>query len=189
MDCFICLSRKQPLIQPDCLCKTIYVHPGCYKKWLQTTCPDILTCSVCKSAVSVNFIKQFVSLEQLMVYPHKIQEPNIKLSVSHTVSAYNIFYLDEFFTWCYTIGLPRPWLGRVHNPAHMRPTVWPEHTRKIIIEKLNASQHADVKDWSNLMSNHNDSRYFDMFLQKLAQHDQYRQLDFKKTFPELAEHI
>ena len=119
----------------------------------------------------------------------KIQEPNIKLSVSHTVSAYNIFYLDEFFTWCYTIGLPRPWLGRVHNPAHMRPTVWPEHTRKIIIEKLNASQHADVKDWSNLMSNHNDSRYFDMFLQKLAQHDQYRQLDFKKTFPELAEHI
>lgn len=77
MDCFICLSRKQPLIQPDCLCKTIYVHPGCYKKWLQTTCPDILTCSVCKSAVSVNFVKQFVSLEQLMVYPHKIQEPNI----------------------------------------------------------------------------------------------------------------
>lgn len=76
MDCFICLSRKQPLIQPDCLCKTIYVHPGCYKKWLQTTCPDILTCSVCKSAVSVNFVKQFVSLEQLMIYPHKIQEPN-----------------------------------------------------------------------------------------------------------------
>lgn len=76
MDCFICLSRKQPLIQPDCLCKTIYVHPGCYKKWLQTTCPDILTCSICKSAVSVNFVKQFVSLEQLMIYPHKIQEPN-----------------------------------------------------------------------------------------------------------------
>ena len=74
MDCFICLSKKKPLIQPDCLCKTTYVHPGCYKKWLDT-CHDILTCGVCKSTVGINFIKKFVSLEQLMIYPNKVQEP------------------------------------------------------------------------------------------------------------------
>ena len=82
MDCFICLSRKQPLIQPDCVCKTIYVHPGCYKKWLQTTCPDILVCSVCKSTVSITFVKQFVTLEQFMMYPHNIREPNEVYEIS-----------------------------------------------------------------------------------------------------------
>jgi hypothetical protein len=43
---------------------------------LQTTCPDILTCGICKSEVSISFVKQFVSLEQLMAYPNKIQEPD-----------------------------------------------------------------------------------------------------------------
>lgn len=49
-------EQEKPLIQPDCLCKTTYVHPGCYKKWLDT-CHDILTCGVCKSTVGINFIK------------------------------------------------------------------------------------------------------------------------------------
>ena len=74
MNCFICLSSTRQLIQPDCLCKTIYVHPGCYKKWLET-CPDILICSICKSTVGINFVKKFVSLEQLMMYSNKVQEP------------------------------------------------------------------------------------------------------------------
>jgi hypothetical protein len=64
------------------VCKTIYVHPGCYKKWLQTTCPDILVCSVCKSTVSITFVKQFVTLEQFMMYPHNIREPNEVYEIS-----------------------------------------------------------------------------------------------------------
>ena len=71
MNCFICLSKKNPLIQPDCLCKTTYVHPECYKKWLET-CSDILTCCVCNSTVSINFVKKFVTLEQLVAYPNKV---------------------------------------------------------------------------------------------------------------------
>lgn len=114
---------------------------------------------------------------------------NFMLSVSHTVSAYNIYYLDDFFSWCYNIGLPRPWLGRLHSPPHMRSTVWPEHVRNIIIDKLNASHDKDVKLWATLMSNQDDSRYFDMFVKRLQQHDQYRKLNFSQTFPELAEYI
>jgi radical SAM protein with 4Fe4S-binding SPASM domain len=64
---------------------------------------------------------------------------NVNLAVSHTVSAYNIFYLDEFVSWCSKTGLPEPWLGRVHNPVHMRPTVWPRLTREKIIAKLRNS--------------------------------------------------
>jgi MoaA/NifB/PqqE/SkfB family radical SAM enzyme len=123
-------------------------------------------------------------------YIQKEQElANFRLSVSHTVSAYNIFYLDEFFEWCYAIGLPRPWLGRVHNPAHMRPTVWPEPARTIIINQLLNSKHKDSLAWATLMANNDDSALFKTFKLKVKEHDAYRQLDFRKTFPELAEYL
>ena len=111
---------------------------------------------------------------------------NIQLSVSHTVSAYNIYYLDEFFTWCNNIGLPRPWLGRVHNPMHMRPTVWPSTVRTHIAEHLKSSTHEDVRNWSQLLQSQDDSDKFDKFKTYLLQHDQYRGLNFAQTFQELS---
>ena len=117
------------------------------------------------------------------------KQRQVMLSVSHTVSAYNIYYLDEFFAWCYNQGLPRPWLGRVHNPVHMRPTVWPVHVRDIIAEHLLLSQNADVQNWGRLMQRSDDSEHFETFKTKLEQHDQYRSLNFRNTFPELAKYI
>jgi MoaA/NifB/PqqE/SkfB family radical SAM enzyme len=119
----------------------------------------------------------------------RIQLPNFKLSVSHTVSAYNIFYLDEFFNWCYTIGLPRPWLGRVHTPQYMRPGVWSDIACRAIIDQLQTSQHPDVVIWATLMSAVNESEFFNEFKTKLKAHDQYRNINFKTTFPELANYI
>jgi organic radical activating enzyme len=112
------------------------------------------------------------------------QIPNFRLSVGHTVSAYNIFYLDEFFSWCSQIGLPRPWLGRVHDPKHMRPGVWPN--RQQIIDHLLTSKYLDVQDWARLIGNTDDSAEFEEFCKKLHQHDQYRGLNFATTFPEMA---
>lgn len=111
---------------------------------------------------------------------------NIRLSVSHTVSAYNIYYLDEFFSWCYSVGLPRPWCGRVHNPVHMRPSVWPKHVRQAIAEHLNTSKHSDVQNWTNLILNSDDSGNFSTFVTKLHEHDHYRGLSFASTFKEMA---
>jgi radical SAM protein with 4Fe4S-binding SPASM domain len=127
------------------------------------------------------------SVEQYIQY--QTQKHNIRLSVSHTVSAYNIFYLDEFIDWNYNIGLPRPWLGRVHNPVHMRPSVWTTDAKKLIIEKLSNSKHTDVKIWSELISNTDDSNHYELFCQRLAEHDQYRGTNFKQVFPELANYI
>lgn len=117
------------------------------------------------------------------------KQKQIRLSVSHTVSAYNIYYLDEFFAWCYNQQLPRPWLGRVHNPAHMRPAVWSEHARRAIVKHLLTSHNDDVQVWGKLMQNSDDSEYFQTFKTMLAQHDQFRSLDFRNTFPELVEYI
>ena len=117
------------------------------------------------------------------------RQDQIKLSVSHTVSAYNIYYLDEFFSWCYNQGLPRPWLGRVHKPAHMRPTVWHPAAKEFIVAHLMTSQHQDVLTWANLIANSDDSNLFDTFKQRCQDHDTYRKLNFKDTFPELAPYI
>jgi hypothetical protein len=122
-------------------------------------------------------------------YVNKQSLDNIRLSVSHTVSAYNIYYLDEFFTWCHQVGLPRPWLGKVHTPAHMRPEVWPDAVKRVIVTQLQSSKHADAHAWAELIQNCDGSEHFELFKTKLHQHDAYRNLDFSKTFPELAAFI
>ena len=114
---------------------------------------------------------------------------NFRLSVSHTVSAYNIYYLDEFFSWCYSTGLPTPWLGRVHNPIHMRPAVWPHEARQEIVSRLQNSDHEEVRPWILLLQSTDDSQWYLKFIQKLKQHDQYRSLNFALVFPELAKWV
>jgi MoaA/NifB/PqqE/SkfB family radical SAM enzyme len=117
------------------------------------------------------------------------QSANFRLSVSHTVSAYNIYYLDEFVSWCYNIGLPRPWMGRVHNPPYMRPTVWALTAKQKIVNYLNGSSDKEVQNWAKLLIQNDDSNMFDQFCQRVHQHDQYRNTNFAKTFPELAPYI
>ena len=117
------------------------------------------------------------------------QSDSFRLSISHTVSAYNIYYLDEFVSWCYNQGLPRPWLGRVHNPAHMRPTVWAGDAKQKIINCLTQSSHTDVQNWAKLIEQSDDSIMFAQFQKSLHQHDQYRSTNFACTFPELAPYI
>lgn len=125
---------------------------------------------------------------QYLAVQHKLN--NIKLSVSHTVSAYNIYYLDEFFLWCYNIGLPTPWLGRVHSPAHMRPDVWTGTAKEHIINHLRNSKHKDVLNWISLLEGTDeDSAMFELFKKYLHQHDSYRNTNFASSFPELAPYI
>jgi len=128
-----------------------------------------------------NNIKKYQDFEKNM--------DNLRLSISHTVSAYNIFYIDDFFEWCYNESLPTPWLGRVHYPIHMRPSVWPPDIKNEIINNLKDSLHEDVKNWVVLLDNTDDSEHFTKFVDYLHKHDEYRNLNFSKTFPELAKFI
>lgn len=131
-----------------------------------------------------------VLIKNVEQYLAKTQQcSNTKLSVSHTVSAYNIFYLDEFLTWNYNIGLPRPWIGRVHNPAHMRLSVWTGTAKNMIVDRLMNNNDTDVQIWGEFLKNADDSDQFELFQQRLKEHDQYRGTNFNQTFPELAEYV
>lgn len=114
------------------------------------------------------------------------QSSNLRLSVSHTVSAYNIAYLPEFVLWCKQIGLPEPWLGRVYKPEHMRPSVWPDPAKGFIIDILANSGHDILTSWAKLIKTTDDSEYFEWFKTQLQKHDQYRKISFSDVFPEMT---
>jgi len=115
-------------------------------------------------------------------------EGKIVLNVSATVSAYSIPYLSELVEWCHIHDITTPFLGRVHNPNHLRPTVWPINAKKFIIEKLKNCKH-DLSSFITLMENEDDSKYFDTFRYRLIRHDAYRKLNFKNIFPEMIEFL
>ena len=126
--------------------------------------------------------------ESVNNYKQKVQDTNnLRLSISHTISAYNIYYLSEFFDWCEIHGLPTPWCGVVTTPKHMRPTVFPKLIKEKIIQHLNSSRHQDVHTWANYLSTNDSSKYYDKFLQMKDAHDLYRNLSFANTFPEVEE--
>jgi MoaA/NifB/PqqE/SkfB family radical SAM enzyme len=112
---------------------------------------------------------------------------NLRLSVSHTVSSYNIYYLTEFFDWCEQVGLPRPWCGVVNTPKYMRPQVYPQAIKNKIIEHLKGSRYEDVQTWAHYLINNDSSEYFSEFLRLTDAHDLYRNLNFANTFPEVKE--
>lgn len=120
---------------------------------------------------------------------HELKNSNFRISISHTLSAYNVYYLDEFVTWCHDMHLPKPWVSRLHNPAFLRPSVWHSEAQQCIINKLAASKWPQVREWTAMMSNNDDSDKFEEFKNFTHRHDQYRNLDYTKTFSEMGKFL
>jgi MoaA/NifB/PqqE/SkfB family radical SAM enzyme len=114
---------------------------------------------------------------------------NIRLSVSHTVGAYNIFYMQEFWDWCKQTGLPKPYLGKVFAPEYFRPDVWTGDARTLIKDKLSNSTQPEIKTWVNLFDNPVLEHTFRLFVDWIKRHDAYRRNSFKNTFKELAQYV
>jgi len=116
------------------------------------------------------------------------QSSNFRLSVAHTVSAFNVYYLDEFISWCHAVGLPKPWLSRLHKPEAMRANVWPREVREVISQHLRKSRWPEVKNWARLILEDGPDR-FEEFCDLVSKHDRYRKLDYRIIFPEMAQYI
>jgi len=115
--------------------------------------------------------------------------PNIQLCVSHTVSAYNVFYLDEFFDWCTSEALTHVWCGRVHDPDWARPSIWPDPFKSILIDKLSNSKYSQVRTWATLIQNTDDTTLYNRFKEITLARDQYRGCSASLAFPELSNFI
>lgn len=125
-----------------------------------------------------------VVLENIQKYKTK----NVTITVATTVSAYNIAYLDELVSCLHTIGLGMPWLGRLHYPKYMRPTVWRDDAKKFIIDRLNNSNY-DFTSFIKLLESEDDQESFEDFRYHLLRQDSYRKNSFGQTFPEMLTYI
>lgn len=123
--------------------------------------------------------------QNLMRYVKAAQhQHNLQLSISTTVSAFTIYYLDDMFDQLMSMGLPRPWLGRLHTPEYFRAGIFKPTTKQDIAKKLMRSPHLNIRATSAWLME-DDSLYYERFLHMIQLQDQYRREDFAKTFPEL----
>lgn len=113
---------------------------------------------------------------------------DINISVATTVSAYNIAYLDELLSYLEDIGLSSPWLGRLHHPKYMRPTIWRDDAKQFIIDRLSSSKY-DFSSWINMLKTIDDQSSFQDFRHFLLRQDNYRKNSFGSTFPEMLKYL
>lgn len=114
--------------------------------------------------------------------------PNIRLSISHSISVFTILYADQFFKWCIREGLPAPWTGLVSTPEYYNPAVLPKEVKKKLSTILDQSTIKEVRKLKYYLQ-YDNSKYFNQFLSVTRQLDTIRNQNFQTTFPELAELI
>lgn len=113
-------------------------------------------------------------------------QSNLQLSISTTVSAFTIYYLDDMFDQLMSMGLPRPWLGRLHTPEYYRAGIFKPATKAAIRKKIMRSPHINIRATATWLQE-DESQHYERFLEMVALQDRYRREDFASTFPELRE--
>jgi MoaA/NifB/PqqE/SkfB family radical SAM enzyme len=121
-------------------------------------------------------------LDNIIKYQSNV-DTNIKLSISHSVSIFTVYYLPEFLNWTRALGLPDPYLGPVSNPAYYSITVFPIGIKKRISDRLNDPIFSKILDY---MTNQDNSNQFDTSLKYIKALDTQRNQSFSKVFPELS---
>jgi hypothetical protein len=126
-------------------------------------------------------------LENIKQYQHEQKiKNNINLSISHTVSIFNVLDLPQFLIWCYKQGLPFPYIGMVQDPLHFNIQYLPSSIKEKITQKLsNTSKLLPVTEYMNSVTS---SKEYDL-KSIIDPHDTYRKQNFYSTFPELAKII
>ena len=107
---------------------------------------------------------------------------NIKLSISHTVSIFTVFYLPEFFEWIERAQLPEPYLGLLSNPNYYSISAFPDPIKDKISSKLADPRFDSIIKY---MVGQDNSHLFPTSLKYIEILDGYRSQSFQKTFPEL----
>lgn len=113
------------------------------------------------------------------------QDSKLQLSISTTVSAFTVYYLEEFLIEMMKLRMPKPYLGRLNNPEYYRPGIFLPAAKVKIIDKLTSSRVPQVKLAANWVKQ-DDSAYWPKFVEMVQKHDQYRGEKFVDIFPELA---
>jgi radical SAM protein with 4Fe4S-binding SPASM domain len=113
------------------------------------------------------------------------QMDNLVLSVSHTISAFTIYYVEEFVLWCLREKLPFPYFNQLLYSIHNRASVFPERTKILIRKKLLQSKSPQIKKLVAWLDYADDSDSFGKFEDQIKIYDNIRKQKFDDVFPEL----
>jgi organic radical activating enzyme len=109
--------------------------------------------------------------------------PNIQISISHSVSIFTVYYLPEFLAWCTKYNLPTPYLGLVSRPDYFNITVLPISAKQIIEQRLQGNPL--LEPVIAAMYARDDSSLLDITIKYVKIIDTQRKQDFSVVFPEL----
>lgn len=126
----------------------------------------------------------WIGLSVMLARWHSLRTENksIRLSISHTVSMFNVWYLPEFLDWCYRSNLPEPYLGLVSRPDYYSITVLPEESKRLVEEKLKG--HPKLQPIVKAMWAKDDSNLLDTTIKYVKILDKQREQNFQQTFKE-----
>jgi MoaA/NifB/PqqE/SkfB family radical SAM enzyme len=117
----------------------------------------------------------------LQYIEYRDTKPNIQLSISHTVSIFNVYYLPEFVKWCLQHRLEKPYLGMLTKPKYYNIKVLPDSVKLKITEKLDSFNLENVISYMNKES---FSEEFATTVEIIQILDQQRKQSFEQTFSE-----
>jgi hypothetical protein len=108
--------------------------------------------------------------------------PEMRLSISHSVSVFTIWHLPEFIDWAQRLELPAPYLGLVSRPEHYSITVLPEQAKKALDQRLVAPLLEPVRRamWAS-----DGTERLDILMRYVKILDTHRDQSFPDTYPEL----
>jgi sulfatase maturation enzyme AslB (radical SAM superfamily) len=116
----------------------------------------------------------------------EVNKDNIQLSIAHTLSAFTIYYLPEFYDWCIGEGLPKPWIGRLNKPKHYQAGIFPSIHKQTIKDKLLNHGSSIVTKWADEVFTNDAEDNLEEFWEWTNKVDSYRKENFTDTFPEIA---
>lgn len=108
---------------------------------------------------------------------------NFRLSISHTVSIFNILDVTEFAIWCLKEGLPKPYYGLVSQPKHFDIRFLPKDAKKAVETKLISPVFKSLVQYM-LSSEESDPL---LILQWIDAVDSLRKQSFYEVFPEMGD--
>lgn len=139
---------------------------------------------------------------EYMRYPAKWQEftenlnkykllstkyPNIFVSITVTVSLYNILYLPRIVSYYESLGFTVS-LNLLHTPTFMNIRVAPSKIKSYLSNFLDKNKFQNIINFLNI-DYQNDRILFDEFVQHTKKVDKIRNQEFGKIFPEMAQLI
>lgn len=127
-------------------------------------------------------------LENLEAYRKMAERlDNVTLSLGHTVSIMNVWYLPDFFIWCLKNKFPKPYIGMVTHPNHYNIQNLPRHAKEKLTDRLDRHNLNEITSF--MMGERESDEEFDKFRELTARLDELRNQHISESLPELVDLI